>query len=339
MKKRSFLKALGVTFLGAGYNTVMANNLPGVLNTDHLEKSKEPAILGTSTIENVTTVMLKNQKEPLSIMHITDTHITIPSEDDKEVWQYCKRMHAAYKDTSHHVSGENVSRGEAFRMLVDMAKVKKVDLLVLSGDIVNFPSPKTVEYVHKALKESGVPFLYVAGNHDWHLEGTPGSDNEKREKCLPILAPLYQGMNPLFNSTIIKGINVVCIDNSTYQINKEQLNFFKQQLKRGYPIVLVMHIPVCTSQYVDCTMGYEKWGAEIDTIYELEGRQQWSKEGNAPETVEFHQLLMNTPDILILCGHVHTERIEHEKRLQQYVTSLSRDGAYRILKFVDKVEG
>ena len=237
------------------------------------------------------------------------------------------------------MSGENVSRAEAFRMLVDVAKRKQVDLLVMSGDIVNFPSPRTVDFVYKTMKESGVPFVYVAGNHDWHLEGTPGSDKEKRLKYIPVLKSLYQEKNPLYNSTVVKGVNVVCVDNSTYQVNKEQLDFFKQQLKRGMPIVLVMHIPVCTSQYVDGTMGYEKWGAGIDAIWKLEGREQWSAKGNDPETVEFHQLIMQTPGIIVLSGHVHTERVEHEQELRQYVTSLSRDGAYRILDFTEKKEG
>ena len=338
MKKRSFLKALGMTLVGTSYQQVMASPLSNIRMADGMQKAKKKAIISTSTKGNVTTVLLKEQVEPLSIMHITDTHITIPDEEDKKVWEYCKRMHAAYKDTSRHVSGENISRGEAFRMLVDIAKRKKVDLLVMSGDIVNFPSPKTVDFVHKVLEESGVPYVYVAGNHDWHLEGTPGSDNEKREKYLPVLHSLYQGKNPLYNATLIKGINVVCIDNSTYQINQEQLTFFKEQVKRGYPIVLVMHIPVCTSQNNEYTMGYEKWGAAIDTIYQLEGRQQWSKDGNTPETIEFHRLLMETPDLIVLCGHVHTERVEHEEALCQYVTSLSRDGAYRIFHFVDQDE-
>ena len=339
MKKRSFLKALGLTVLGTSSSSVMGKNLPNRMSVPETEEAKLPSIISTNTKENVTTILVEGQKESCSMMHITDTHITIPSEGDKSVWQYCKRMHQAYKDTSHHVSGENISRGEAFRMLVDIAKRKKVDLLVMSGDIVNFPSPATVEFVHKVLEESGVPFVYVAGNHDWHLEGTEGSDDEKRLKNFPVLQSLYQGKNPLYNSTIVKGVNVVCIDNSTYQINKEQLDFFKKQLKRGMPIVLVMHIPVCTSQNYDCTMGYKKWGAGIDTIYKLEGREQWSAAGNRPETVEFHKLLMNTPDVVVLCGHVHAERVEYEKQLQQYVTSLSRDGAYRILNFTGEKAG
>lgn len=333
MKKRSFLKALGLTVLGTSSSSVMGNAFPEKMNVPGSTKENTPQIISTSTNGKETKIWVKSQKESCVMMHITDSHITIPSDGDKEVWNYCKRMHQAYLNTSSHVSGENVSRAEAFRMLVDVAKRKQVDLLVMSGDILNFPSPSTVNFVHKTLEESGVPYVYVAGNHDWHLEGTPGSDKEKRLKYIPVLQSLYQGKNPLYNSTVVKGINVVCIDNSTYQINKEQLDFFKQQLKRGLPIVLVMHIPVCTSQNTDSTMGYKKWGAGIDTIYKLEGREQWSAAGNRPETVEFHKLLMNTPDIIVLCGHVHTERVEHEKELQQYVTSLSRDGAYRILDF------
>ena len=293
-------------------------------------------IMGLKTVKNYTTIRLPEGHPSCKIMHITDAHITIPDATDSLIWDKCGRMHQAYKNTNSHPSKENISRGEAFRMLIDIAKTKKVDMVVLGGDIVNFPSPKTVEFVSNVMKESGLPFVYVAGNHDWHLEGTSGSDNQKRADYIHVLDPLYQGKNPLYNATMVNGINVVCIDNSTYQINREQLDFFKAQVKKGYPMILSIHIPVCTSLHSDCTMGNPKWGAAIDTSYELEGRQRWSAEGNTPETVEFTKLLKETPNIIILTGHVHVNRVETENNLKQFVTGLARDGHYRIMEFTDK---
>ena len=291
--------------------------------------------IGSKTKNKVTTIAVNADRQECNIMHITDSHITLEdAEGDAKVWQYCKRMHGAYKNTDEHPCKENITRAEAFRMLMDVAKTKKVDFVVLGGDMVNFPSPKTVDFIHKVMEESGIPYVYTAGNHDWHLEGTPGSDDEKRESCLPILKPLYQGRNPLYSSDIVKGVNVVCIDNSTYQINKEQLDFFKEQVKRGYPIVLCIHIPVCTTMHQHCTMGNPKWGPEIDDSYKLEGRQQWSKEGNRPETMEFYNMLMTTPNIVVITGHVHREREEHQGQLFQLVTDMGRKGHYRIIRFV-----
>jgi len=42
--------------------------------------------------------------------------------------------------------------------------------------------------------------------------------------------PLYQGKNPLMAAYDIKGIKFLAIDNSTYEINEEQLVFFYKQI-------------------------------------------------------------------------------------------------------------
>ena len=44
------------------------------------------------------------------------------------------------------------------------------------------------------------------------------------------LLPLYQRKNPLMAAYDIKGIRFLAIDNSTYEINNDQLNFFKERL-------------------------------------------------------------------------------------------------------------
>ena len=55
-----------------------------------------------------------------------------------------------------------------------------------------------VEWARARLEASGVPYLYVAGNHDWHYEGLPGAEAALRaEWAEKRLKPLYQGRHPL----------------------------------------------------------------------------------------------------------------------------------------------
>lgn len=290
-------------------------------------------IIGIKTTDNYTKILLKDNDKSCKIMHITDAHITIPDEKDLLIWDKCKRMHKAYENTKSHLSKKNVPRDVAFKMLIDQAKKQKVDVIVLTGDIINFPSAKTVEFVYNTLNESKIPYLYIAGNHDWHLEGSPGNSEELRNNYLHILKPLYQNKNPLYNATIINGINFICIDNSTYQINKEQLEFFKHEIKKGYPIVLLIHIPIYTSFNSQSTMGNPAWGAKIDKSYIIEKRERWSTEGNNSETLEFRKLVMSTQNMIVLSGHIHINSIEMEKKLIQFITGLSRNGNYRIIEF------
>lgn len=282
--------------------------------------------------------VLTNVKTQCRVMHITDSHITIEDESDKLIWGKCGRMHQAYKNTGSHVSGKNISRPEAFKDLIETAKKKKVDMIVLGGDIINFPSSKTVEFVYKTLEDSGINYVFISGNHDWHLEGSEGSDEERRRNYYPVLSALYKGENPMYNSIIYKGINFVNIDNSTYQINKKQLKFFKKQIKKGLPIVLNVHIPIYCgfNEYYNLSMGNPAWGAAMDTSFKLEQRERWSKDGHTPETMAFCKLLKKTPGIITLAGHIHTGFIDYDGQMVQFVTGLARDGHYRILDFKPK---
>jgi hypothetical protein len=69
------------------------------------------------------------------------------------------------------------------------------------------------------LQKVGIPYLFTAGNHDWHYEGMPGSSDYLRETWIKKrLTPLYQGENPLYAVRKINGIRILTIDNSTYEI-------------------------------------------------------------------------------------------------------------------------
>lgn len=55
-----------------------------------------------------------------------------------------------------------------------LAKEQKVDRIVLTCDIINNPSKSSVDFVHKSIQNTGIPSIYIAGNHDWHYEGMKG---------------------------------------------------------------------------------------------------------------------------------------------------------------------
>ena len=82
------------------------------------------------------------------------------------------------------------------------------------------------------MANSEISYRYIAGNHDWHFEGS-GPDipqPELRRRWIKKLAPLYAGENPDGYSVQAGGANFVLIDNSANEISKEQLAFFKSEL-------------------------------------------------------------------------------------------------------------
>ena len=113
------------------------------------------------------------------------------------------------------------------------------------------------------------------------------------------LTPLYNGHNPLYYSEIINGVNFVGIDNSTYEVNDEQVLFMEEQLSRDEPIILISHIP-----------------------YSL------NRNASQPETIALVDLISSNSDkiIAILAGHTHRTSFYFTGNLCQYTSLASFQG-------------
>lgn len=268
--------------------------------------------------------------EAVSVLHITDSHISRGPETEAPYAACSARMHAACPE--HDASF-------AFRAQLDLAARRRVDLLALTGDQVNYPGAAAVTWVADALRRAGVPYVYTAGNHDWHYEGLPGSSAAlRRDWRVRRLAPLYAG-DPAHAALEIGGLLFVAIDNSTYQVDDEQLAFFRAQAARGLPLVLLCHVPLAlpalrTGGHPLC--GDPAWGAATDRNWRLERRPPWPESGNLPSTTAFYEAAVSSPALVaVLCGHIHADRVETIRDgAVQYATRAGMDGSCRLLRFV-----
>jgi hypothetical protein len=150
------------------------------------------------------------------------------------------------------------------------------------------------------------------------------------------LLPLYQGNNPLMAAYEIKGIRFIAIDNSTYQINEEQLTFFKEQVEKGLPMVLLVHIPMyAPGKQISFGCGNPNWGAATDRNYELEKRPKWPESGHTQTTLSFHKQVFNAPNLLgVFAGHIHQNSIEIIKGKPQVVADDNASGGYLDINFL-----
>lgn len=314
MKRRNFLGTALVAGSGIPFYSFAANR----------KTWAKPAIRDVFSMDkNLVRVFTKADIKPTRIFHITDTHLAMEDEREEPFKKYSGRMGNAYKINKHFETAEDITCHESFEQTLQKAKDQKANFLALTGDIFSFPSEVAIEWVVQKLKEIGIPYGYIAGNHDWHYEGMEGSSHQLREKwATERLKPLYQGNNYLFGHYDINGVKMVFIDNSTYEIVQEQLEFFKQQSNSGIPMILYIHIPLYMPGR---SMGYgcanPQWGEESDRGFGVERREKWRKGGHTPTTFSFYDEVFKAQNLLaIFAGHTHRPAVDVKNNIPQIVS-------------------
>lgn len=283
------------------------------------------------SIKNITsTIYLKGIEKPLKVLQITDAHISLALPTDPEVASYGKGIYKSHSKAKHFQTGETVKPKEMFKELLELAVNEKVDLIVLTGDIVNYPEQSSIEFVYNELKKTGIPFIYVTGNHDWHYSGIPGDLPSIREEWIEkSLKPLYQGKNPSYSSTVINNINFVAIDNSIgAKVDEEQLKFFIKQKRRNLPIVLLMHLAINPNNIWNNPNNNSKTErtSKVKTDKTIP---------NDVSTAKFHKEILKMEDIVILSGHFHNkDEVDMTNGMVQFITMPGERKAHRIFNFV-----
>jgi hypothetical protein len=296
--------------------------------------SKEwPSIHHTTLHETI--VIVPGITGEVKVLQVSDAHISIQNDEEKSYEIYGTRMHTAFKNVKHYQTGEAGSTTAHFQQLVQLGKDQKVNLLALSGDILNYPSEVSVSFVKDELSRSGLPHMYTAGNHDWHYEGMEGTADELREYWTKkALSPLYTG-GVYASSKRLGDINVVMIDNSTYQINEQQLDFFRKEKQKGLPIALIVHIPLYRpGMRMSC--GHPDWGWDADRGYEIERRLRWPKTGNSKTTEAFVKEVGESQEVVgVFAGHWHRfHSAASPKGPHQHLALPAFSGQYRMIHFL-----
>ena len=277
-------------------------------------------------------------KENIKVVHIADTHLFMDDDRGIPYTEFSKRMAKAYNQTTHFKTREKTNPMECFENILAYAKQVNADVITLVGDIFSFPSELAVEWVNSKLEATGIPYIYVAGNHDWHYEGMRGKLDTLRDTWIENrLLSLYQGKNPLMAAYDIKGIRFLAIDNSTYEINDEQLAFFSKHAASGLPLVLLVHIPMyAPGKSISFGCGNPNWNASSDRNYKLERRPRWPEDGHSKTTFKFYNEVFNASNLLgIFTGHIHKNSIEIINGKPQIVSDDNASGGYLDIDFLN----
>ena len=172
-------------------------------------------------------------QEAFEALHISDTHLTFA--DDREQDNGRKLTLAAERQQYFQEAEATLAQAEA------MAERDHMPILH-TGDLIDFVSAANLDAAERFTAENDV--FTAAGNHEFSLYvGEAKEDAAYRNQSLDKVQASFTN-DIRFSSRVYHGVNFVAVDNSYYLFEEEQLEALKQEVRKGMPIVLMMHTPL-----------------------------------------------------------------------------------------------
>ena len=258
---------------------------------------------------------------PLKLMHVTDTHIALADErDDEKKRALANRLGNSNKEKylEEHIAYAH----------------ENCDLLVHTGDLIDFVSRPNVEKAREVLKDDKI--FFIAGNHEYsQYVGEAWEDNTYRMNSYMQMG-YGLGVPMFWNTRTVGGVNLIGIDNAYYQFEDWHLWRLKREAEKGLPMVLAFHCPLFEeSLYTEhmrrmpgsCT--YLTGCDEKHLLPYDEFRAVQQRPTDA--TLRVIDYIRNEPLIrLILAGHLHFPFVSNlTDSLVQIVTGGASEGYAR----------
>ena len=279
-----------------------------------------------------------NVDSPIRIFHITDLHLTLSDGRDDD---YC-REHAAHRSGVFSIDGKNPALERLDELL---AASRDADILLLTGDIADFPSPANLELIKDRL--NGRRYVFCHGNHDWNYPreypfGTSNWDFDQSVLYDTAMAKTRDMFSTLTSSDIdvlvYNGLKIIAVNNSDYRFSSAQVSRLEAELADGMDTVIAFHIPLYAPTLIEDTL--KTWHLPIicggeDDIH----CPYWSYRTDAA-TAKACSIIGQSKNVVgVITGHLH---FDHKDTLPggntQYVTAFSSRGNASLFTVLPRTE-
>ena len=247
-------------------------------------------------------------------IHITDAHVLLYDENEtqtradyafprigafgKDCVSTTRRMDALWQYTLEHAA--------------------QLDGVLLTGDLIDFPSAPNMEYLRQKLEQLPVPYVFVLGNHDWAYFDdyhTPHSKVANRP-----LFHAWSGGNTFVHKQKIGELTFVCVDDTQELYEDGVAETLAEQLAGEENVLLMQHIPLCADTLHDDTVAY--WHGRDINIGEtgIQKNDNW-------QAVRQMILAEDSPVRALITGHLHFWHHDLlDGRMPQFVTAAAAYG-------------
>ena len=263
-------------------------------------------------------------EQPLKLLHVSDTHISLADERDDE------RKRALAADRARAFEKGDV--GCCLRYYKESCELANQEnaILVHTGDLFDFVSEKHCEMAPELMAMADDSFFAV-GNHEFSLYvGEAFEDEKYKAISFDKLQAAFPRYNLTFASRVVNGVNLIAMDNTYYDFSAEILERFKEEEKKGLPMLLFFHTPLFAPDLYEKAMAAEGCAYLVGTPIELMesySDYRFRQQVTTPQTHRFLDYFYNCQLVkAVFAGHLHAH---HEGPLQNGVMQYVVDAQYR----------
>ena len=227
-------------------------------------------------------------KKKFDALLLSDTHLTaFDNRDEEKKARLARYRNREFPWAEYHL-----------RQQLTYANEHGLPILH-AGDMIDFVSEMNLDQT-VALFSEAEWLLTTPGNHEFaHYMGYFGREKEDHAYKMRSYDHVQKAFPYDFklSSNIVNGVNIVALDNSFYNVSQEQWDLFKKEIDKGFPIVLLVHIPFFVQ-------GLYEDGLKLGRKHS--GLCGTTSEGADETTLGFISWLKEQPALkAILCGHLH----------------------------------
>ena len=279
--------------------------------------------------EQIITAPIRGIERPVTVCHITDSHVSLcDGRDDERLNDHARERDGMFS---------NGHEGALEKALFGMAdRARDADAVIFTGDIIDFPSKANIDLMRRMFAASSSPCLYCFGNHDYSVPWQSRAEALDNQKMPDLLAALPN--DPTCARLDVGGIRFVGVDNSLYQFSPAQVEALRADLSAGMPVVLCMHIPLYSPTLYEPTLNF--WRTPCLTgVPEALLPPGAADGGDLPMTEVTRagmELLAQSRNLAaVLAGHIHfTHDDEIFPGVRQYSCANGAMGFMRRIRFV-----
>ena len=272
MTRRDFTKGLFAAGLAAGLPSLFA------------AEAESPSAALKVTRYSVAA----GASRPFRVLHVSDTHLSLVDRIDGQP----SPRNAEERAKCFPRAEEGLNAALAYAR-------ERGETIVHTGDLIDYVNDGNLAVAGKMadLAPGGV---FAAGNHEYCKMVGDGKveDEAYKAESRARVQSAYPG-NLLFASRVVNGVNFVSIDDAHDDVTQDQVEAFAKEVKKGLPIILLMHVPFPTPHIVEATRKYWAWNKKFRN--EPPKPITFGKRGQ-----EFIKYLKSEPLLKgILAGHMH----------------------------------